>query len=77
MFKQFEKLDREDTDAMREMVDTACAELEMHAQIEGDVAKALNGQLNTFERKRFIDAGAGAQLQRSGERRQSIDGLGL
>jgi EAL domain-containing protein (putative c-di-GMP-specific phosphodiesterase class I)/PAS domain-containing protein len=36
---------------------------ELYSQIEGDVAKALEGQLNTFERKRFIDAGAGAQLQ--------------
>lgn len=37
IFKQFEKLDREDTEAMRELVETACAELDLHARIEEEL----------------------------------------
>ncbi|HZP86509.1 MAG TPA: hemerythrin domain-containing protein [Burkholderiales bacterium] len=37
MFKQFEKMNREDTDAMRELVASACAELDMHAALEEEL----------------------------------------
>ena len=37
LFKQFEKMDREDADAMRELVEQACTELEMHAALEEEL----------------------------------------
>jgi len=37
MFKQFEKMDREDGEAMRELVETACRELELHATLEEEL----------------------------------------
>lgn len=37
LFKEFEKADREDTDAMRQLVETACDELEIHAALEEEL----------------------------------------
>ena len=37
LFKQFDKTDREDADAMRELVEEACTELEMHAALEEEL----------------------------------------
>ncbi len=37
MFKQFAKTDREDSDAMRELVEEACHELEVHALLEEQI----------------------------------------
>jgi hypothetical protein len=37
LFKQFEKADREDTEALREIAEQACAELEMHAALEEEI----------------------------------------
>ncbi len=37
MFKQFEKLDREDSESMQELVATVCQELEVHATIEEEI----------------------------------------
>jgi hemerythrin-like domain-containing protein len=37
LFKQFEKADRDDSEAMREIAEQACAELEMHAALEEEL----------------------------------------
>ncbi len=37
MFKQFGKMDHEDTEAMQELVTTVCQELEVHAMIEEEI----------------------------------------
>jgi hypothetical protein len=37
LFKQFEKADREDSDALREIVQSACADLELHATLEEEI----------------------------------------
>lgn len=37
MFKDFEKLDREDTEARQELVSTACAELKVHSMLEKEL----------------------------------------
>jgi len=36
-FKQFEKLDRSDTEACRELVETVCADLRVHTTVEEEV----------------------------------------
>lgn len=55
MFKQFEKLDREDTDAMRELVETACAELELHAQIEEELFYPALREAGDEEKSHLLD----------------------
>jgi hemerythrin superfamily protein len=37
MFKEFEKLDREDTEARQELVSTACTELKVHSMLEKEL----------------------------------------
>jgi hemerythrin-like domain-containing protein len=37
LFKEFEKADREDLEAMRRLVETACDELEIHAALEEEL----------------------------------------
>jgi hemerythrin superfamily protein len=37
LFKDFEKLDREDTEACQELVSTACTELKVHSMIEKEL----------------------------------------
>ena len=37
LFKQFEKADREDGETMRSIVEQACAELELHAELEEEI----------------------------------------
>jgi hemerythrin-like domain-containing protein len=37
LFKQFEKADREDSEALREIVERACADLELHAALEEEI----------------------------------------
>ena len=37
MFKQFGKMDREDSEAMQELVTTVCQDLEVHATIEEEI----------------------------------------
>jgi hemerythrin superfamily protein len=37
LFKQFEKADRDDSEALREIAEMACAELEMHAALEEEL----------------------------------------
>jgi hemerythrin superfamily protein len=37
LFKQFEKADRDDSEALREIAEQACAELEMHATLEEEL----------------------------------------
>jgi hemerythrin superfamily protein len=37
LFKDFEKLDREDTEACQELVNTACTELKVHSMIEKEL----------------------------------------
>lgn len=37
MFKDFEKLDREDTEAVQELVSTACTELKVHSMLEKEL----------------------------------------
>src|SRR4051812_40833704 len=37
LFKDFEKVDRADEDAVRELVETACLELQIHAMLEEEI----------------------------------------
>lgn len=55
MFKQFEKMDREDGDAMRELVETACSELEVHAQIEEELFYPALREAGDEEKSHLLD----------------------
>lgn len=55
IFKQFEKLDREDGEAMREMVETACAELELHAQLEEELFYPALREAGDEEKSHLLD----------------------
>lgn len=55
IFKQFEKLDREDSEAMREMVETACAELELHAQLEEELFYPALREAGDEEKSHLLD----------------------
>jgi iron-sulfur cluster repair protein YtfE (RIC family) len=37
LFKDFEKVDREDVEAVRELVETACLELQIHSMLEEEI----------------------------------------
>jgi hemerythrin-like domain-containing protein len=37
LFKDFEKVDRDDSDAVRELVETACLELQIHSMLEEEI----------------------------------------
>jgi hemerythrin superfamily protein len=45
LFKDFEKVDRDDADAVRELVETACLELQIHSMLEEEIFyPAIRGQ---------------------------------
>jgi hemerythrin-like domain-containing protein len=57
LFKQFEKADREDVEAMRELVETACDELELHAALEEELFyPALSAALDEEDQELVAEA---------------------
>lgn len=55
MFKRFEKMDREDADAMRELVETACMELEIHTQLEEELFYPALREAGDEEKSHLLD----------------------
>ncbi len=57
MFKQFEKLDRDDADALRELAEQACEALEMHTTLEEEIFyPAVREALDDDEQEMMAEA---------------------
>ncbi|HYC48480.1 MAG TPA: hemerythrin domain-containing protein [Burkholderiales bacterium] len=56
LFKDFEKIDRDDEDAMRDLVETACLELQIHSMLEEEIFyPAVRGQVQGDEQDDLLN----------------------
>jgi len=56
LFKDFEKVDRDDEEAVRELVETACLELQIHSMLEEEIFyPAVRAQANGQEQEDLLN----------------------
>jgi hemerythrin-like domain-containing protein len=56
LFKDFEKVDRDDEEAVRELVETACLELQIHSMLEEEIFyPAVRGQTEDPEQEHLLN----------------------
>jgi hemerythrin superfamily protein len=56
LFKDFEKVDRDDDEAVRELVETACLELQIHSMLEEEIFyPAVRAQAQTQEEEDLLN----------------------
>ena len=56
LFKDFEKVDRNDPDAVRELVETACLELQIHSMLEEEIFyPAMRGQAKAQQHEDMLN----------------------
>jgi hemerythrin superfamily protein len=56
LFKDFEKVDRDDEEAVRELVETACLELQIHSMLEEEIFyPAVRGQTDEAEQEHLLN----------------------
>lgn len=56
LFKDFERVDREDAEAVREIVETACLELQIHSMLEEEIFyPAVRAQASSAEQEDLLN----------------------